>query len=72
MVLLDAFILINILFFSLPVLKKVTIEEQLEGKTKPTTQFGRIMDFLGIEMFPASSSQAKGRIERLWELYKTD
>lgn len=45
----------------------VTIEEQLEGKTKPTTQFGRIMDFLGIEMVPASSSQAKGRIERLWE-----
>ena len=46
--------------------QKVTLEEQLEGKEKPTTQFGRIMDFLGIEMFPASSSQAKGRIERLW------
>lgn len=46
--------------------QKVTIEEQLEGKEKPTTQFGRIIDFLGIEMFPASSSQAKGRIERLW------
>ena len=25
------------------------------------------MDELGIEMFPASTSQAKGRIERLWE-----
>lgn len=47
--------------------QKVTIEEELEGKEKPTTQFGRIMDFLGIEMFPASTSQAKGRIERLWE-----
>lgn len=47
--------------------QKVTLEEQLEGKEKPTTQFGRIMDFLGIDMFPASSSQAKGRIERLWE-----
>lgn len=47
--------------------QKLTVEEQLEGKDKPTTQFGRIMDELGIEMFPASTSQAKGRIERLWE-----
>lgn len=47
--------------------QKVTTEEELEGKEKPTTQFGRIMDFLGIEMFPASTSQAKGRVERLWE-----
>lgn len=46
--------------------QKVSIEEQLQGKEKSTTQFGRIMDFLGIEMFPASTSQAKGRIERLW------
>ena len=46
--------------------QKLTIEEQLEGKEKPMTQFGRIMDFLGIDMFPASTSQAKGRIERLW------
>lgn len=30
-------------------------------------QFGRIMDEPGIEMFPASSPQTKGRIERLWE-----
>lgn len=47
--------------------QKVTIDEQLDGIDKPTTQFGRIMDFLGIEMYPASTSQAKGRIERLWE-----
>lgn len=47
--------------------QKVTIEEQLEGKEKPTTQFHRIMDFLGIELIAASTSQAKGRIERLWE-----
>ncbi|MDD2469521.1 MAG: ISNCY family transposase [Bacilli bacterium] len=47
--------------------QKPTLEEELEGKDKPTTQFGRIMDFLGIEMYPASTSQAKGRIERLWE-----
>ena len=47
--------------------QKVTIEEQLQGKEKPTTQFKRIMDVLGIELIAASTSQAKGRIERLWE-----
>lgn len=47
--------------------QKVTIEEQLEGKRRPTTQFKRIMDFLGVELIAASTSQAKGRIERLWE-----
>ena len=47
--------------------QKLTKDEELEGKEKPTTQFGRVMDFLGIEMYPASISQAKGRIERLWE-----
>ena len=45
----------------------VTIEEQLNGREKGITQFGRIVEELGIEMFPASSPQAKGRIERLWE-----
>ena len=45
----------------------LTIEEQLNGRQKGITQFGRIVEELGIEMFPASSPQAKGRIERLWE-----
>ena len=45
----------------------ITIEEQLNGREKSITQFGRIVEELGIEMFPASSPQAKGRIERLWE-----
>lgn len=45
----------------------VTIEEQLNGREKGITQFGRIVEELGITMFPASSPQAKGRIERLWE-----
>ena len=31
------------------------------------TQFGRIVEELGITMFPANSPQAKGRVERLWE-----
>ena len=45
----------------------ITIEEQLNGRNKGITQFGRIVEELGIEMFPASSPQAKGRIERLWD-----
>ena len=50
--------------------QKITIEEQLQGKNKPTTQFKRIIDVLGIEMFAASTSQAKGRIERLWNTFQ--
>ncbi len=50
--------------------QKTTIEEQLQGKQTPTTQFKRIMDTLGINMFPASTSQAKGRIERLWNTFQ--
>ena len=45
----------------------VTIEEQLNGREKGITQFGRITEELGISMFAASSPQAKGRVERLWE-----
>ncbi len=45
----------------------LTIEEQLNGREKGITQFGRIVEELGIDMFPANSPQAKGRIERLWE-----
>ena len=47
--------------------QKLTVEEELEGKTKPTTQFMNIITTLGINMYPASTSQAKGRIERLWK-----
>lgn len=45
---------------------KLTIEEQLAGITEPTTQYGRMMKFLGVDLIHAGSSQAKGRIERLW------
>ena len=45
----------------------ITIEEQLNGREKGITQFGRIIEELGITMFSANSPQAKGRIERLWE-----
>lgn len=49
-----------------PTSTKLTVEEQLEGKTKPKTQFHRILDELNINLIAANSSQAKGRIERLW------
>lgn len=45
---------------------KLTLEEQLAGITEPTTQYGRMMQFLGVDLIHAGSSQAKGRIERLW------
>ena len=45
----------------------ITIEEQLNGREKGITQFGRIVEELGISMFAANSPQAKGRVERLWE-----
>lgn len=45
---------------------KLTIEEELEGKSKSETQFHKILDELNINLIAANSSQAKGRIERLW------
>lgn len=45
---------------------KLTLEEELSGEEKPNTRFGKIMDQLGIKLIHAGSSQAKGRIERLW------
>ena len=45
----------------------LSIEDELAGMEKAVTQFGRIMRELGVEMFPANTPQAKGRIERLWE-----
>jgi transposase len=34
---------------------------------KKLTQYGRIMEELGVDMYPAYSPEAKGRIERFWE-----
>ena len=42
-----------------------TLEEQLQGQRAPT-QVGRMLHELGIQWVPASSPQAKGRIERLF------
>lgn len=53
------------IFFS-PKRDKLSLEEELEGKTKALTQFGTVMDILGILPIHAGSPQAKGRVERLW------
>jgi len=55
--------------FELPPDKLPSIEEQLEGK-RPLTQFGRLMEELGITSISALSPQAKGRIERLWGTFQ--
>lgn len=49
--------------------KPTDIWEDFDGKRSPT-QFGRLMDELGIEAIPANSPQAKGRIERLWGTFQ--
>jgi len=41
-----------------------TLEEQLQGRTRPCTQFERAMNSLGVRIIPAYSPQAKGRVER--------
>jgi hypothetical protein len=42
-----------------------TLEEQLAGRQRPT-QFGRVLEQLGITFIAAHSAEAKGRIERMW------
>lgn len=50
-------------------LDKESIEDQLEG-IRALTQFGRLMEELGINSISAMSPQAKGRIERLWGTFQ--
>lgn len=49
--------------------KEPTLAEQLSGRREPT-QFGRMLEELGIASIPARSPQAKGRIERLWGTFQ--
>ena len=46
-----------------------TVEEQLAG-VEPTSQFGRALGELGVELIPAHSPQAKGRVERLFGTFQ--
>lgn len=42
-----------------------TLAEELAGRQQPS-QFGRMLEELGVRFIAATSPQAKGRIERLW------
>jgi len=46
-----------------------TIEEQLVGQ-RSSTQVGRLLEGLGIQLILALSPQAKGRVERLWGTFQ--
>lgn len=50
--------------------QKLTIEEELAGKEKSLSQFGRALKELGVELIAAQSPQAKGRIERLFRTFQ--
>ena len=47
--------------------EKLTVEDELEGKQKRDTQFGRVLKELQVTLIPAHSPQAKGRVERLFK-----
>jgi transposase len=49
--------------------REPTMEEQLAGEL-PLTRFGRACQKLGIEILPANSPQAKGRVERKHGVYQ--
>jgi transposase len=55
--------------FDSPKDESESLEEQLEGK-RNLTQFGRLLDELGIVSISAKSPQAKGRVERLWGTFQ--
>lgn len=46
-----------------------TMAEQLAGEA-PQSQFGRALRELGVELIPAHSPQAKGRVERLFKTFQ--
>jgi len=46
-----------------------TLEEELAGRLQPI-QSGRALEQLGATFIAALSSQAKGRVERLWGLFQ--
>ena len=50
--------------------EKLTVEDELEGKEKADTQFGRALKELEVKLMAAHSPQAKGRIERLFKTFQ--
>lgn len=47
--------------------EKQTIEQELAGEPIPLSQFGQALDELGVSHIKATTPQAKGRVERLFE-----
>ena len=53
--------------FRSPKTGKLTVEEEIQGKSVNSTQFGRAMHELGVDIIYATSPEAKGRVERMWQ-----
>jgi len=49
--------------------RELSLEEQFDGRHHPT-QFGRLLEELGVQLILARSPQAKGRVERLWGTFQ--
>lgn len=56
----------TVFFYERSEQNKLSIDDQLRGKTVAVTNFTRAAGELSIHMIAATSPQAKGRIERLW------
>lgn len=50
--------------------KKLTIEEELEGKKIKNTRFANMLDHIGTDIISTTNPCAKGRIERLWRTFQ--
>jgi hypothetical protein len=51
-------------------LGKRTMQDELAGRARPQSQFERALSELGVQVIPAYSPQAKGRIERLFGTFQ--
>lgn len=51
-------------------LGKRTVADELAGRPRPQSQFERALSELGVQVIPAYSPQAKGRIERLFGTFQ--
>jgi transposase InsO family protein len=53
--------------FTSPLKNKLTVDEELAGKTVARTQFEQVLEDFDILSSCAHSPQAKGRVERMWQ-----
>lgn len=50
--------------------ERLSLEDELEGRKKALSQFGRAVAELGVELIAAHSPQAKGRVERSFRTFQ--